>query len=81
MALIARVGAKPRFDATAHSWHFSYTEPNGTPHEVWYGDVSTVGARIRLARQRGLGIGFWRLGREDQRIWDNQHLAPGTVWP
>ena len=22
---------------------------------------------------RGLGLGFWRLGSEDQRIWDDPH--------
>jgi hypothetical protein len=34
-----------------------------------------------MARVRGLGIGFWRLGSEDQRIWDHSQLAPGMVWP
>jgi spore germination protein YaaH len=79
--LIARVGAKPRFDPTAYAWTFSYREPNGTPHEVWFGDAASINARIRLAQARGLGIGFWRLGSEDQRIWDNDMIAPGTAWP
>ena len=34
-----------------------------------------------LARDRGLGIGFWRLGHEDQRIWDDPQIAPGSGWP
>ena len=29
----------------------------------------------------GLGIGFWRLGREDQRIWSDPLIAPGSPWP
>ena len=81
MALVARVGARPQLDPTAYAWHFSYREPNGTPHDVWFGDATTIGARVDLARQRGLGIGFWRLGAEDQNIWANPLLAPGTVWP
>jgi hypothetical protein len=36
---------------------------------------------VRLAKSRGLGIGFWRLGREDQRVWDDPLLAPGAPWP
>ena len=36
---------------------------------------------MTLARERGLGIGFWRLGEEDQRVWDDPQIAPGTAWP
>jgi spore germination protein YaaH len=81
MQLVARVGATPQLDPTAYAWHFSYREPNGTPHEVWFGDATSIAARVRLARERGLGIGLWRLGSEDQRLWDRPLLAPGVVWP
>ena len=59
---------------------FIYIKP-GVPHEVWYPDAATISRRVQLARERGLGIGFWRLGREDQRIWDDPQIAPGTAWP
>jgi spore germination protein YaaH len=81
MALAARVGKTPVLDKTAYSWHFSYTDGNGIPHEVWFGDATTIDLRIRMARNRGLGIGFWRLGAEDQRTWANSLIAPGVVWP
>jgi spore germination protein YaaH len=81
MALAAAVRARPTLDPTAYAWHFSYRDSSGTPHDVWYGDATTVGARIQLARSRGLGIGLWRLGSEDQRVWENPMLAPGAVWP
>ena len=68
-ALIARVGAKPRHDATTDQWTFTYTDSSGAPHEVWYTDASTTHERLRMARERGMGVGFWRLGNEDQRIW------------
>jgi spore germination protein YaaH len=79
--LIARVRARPRWDSSSASWTFSYTEPNGTPHEVWYTDNTSFGVRLHLARKRGLGLGVWRLGTEDQHIWEQAFLAPGVVWP
>jgi spore germination protein YaaH len=75
-----RYGATPRLDANSYTWTFNYME-GGVPHEVWFGDATTVSRRIRVAKVRGLGLGFWRLGTEDQRIWDDPQIAPGTTWP
>ena len=75
-----RHGVTPRLDAASYTWTFNYVE-GGVPHEVWFGDATTVSRRIRVAKVRGLGLGFWRLGTEDQRIWDDPQIAPGTVWP
>jgi spore germination protein YaaH len=69
IALAQRVGASPAYDAATDSMHFSYTDANGAPHEMWYSDAGTRATRIRLAQEKGLGVGFWRLGREDQRVW------------
>jgi spore germination protein YaaH len=80
-ALIARYGATPALDPQADAWMFSYRDAAGTLHEVWYPDAATVGRRVEMARNRGLGIGFWRLGAEDQNVWGNPLLAPGTSWP
>ncbi len=80
MEVAQRFGATPRLDENAFVWTFNYVDA-GVSHEVWFGDVTTVSRRIRVARVRGLGLGFWRLGREDQRIWDDPQIAPGTVWP
>jgi spore germination protein YaaH len=81
VALSTRYGAKPVLDPAADAWVFTYTDGDGAHHEVWYPDASTIARRIRLARDRGLGIGFWRLGREDQRVWDEPLIAAGTDWP
>ena len=43
----------------------------------WYPDAQTVGDRFQLARDRGLGVGLWRLGTEDQRLWDDPRIAAG----
>jgi spore germination protein YaaH len=81
MNLADAVGATPITDAIAGAPHFSYTDAQGVGHDVWYTDAPTVASQVRMARDRGLGIGFWRLGREDQRMWDDPLLAPGTRWP
>jgi spore germination protein YaaH len=80
-ALIARYGAKPALDRQADAWTFSYTDAGGVRHEVWYPDATTVARRVELARNRGLGIGFWRLGAEDQAVWSDPQLAVGSSWP
>jgi spore germination protein YaaH len=76
-ALIARVGATPRHDSLTDNWTFSYTDSGGAPHEVWYPDAATTHERLRMARERGLGVGFWRLGNEDQRIWSDALVRGG----
>ena len=80
VAIAQRYGATPRFDANSYTWTFNYVE-GGVPHEVWFDDVTTVSRRIQVAKARGLGLGFWRLGLEDQRIWCDPAIAPGTAWP
>jgi spore germination protein YaaH len=80
-ALIARYGATPVLDPQADAWVFTYTDGAGASHEVWYPDATTIARRVQLARERGLGIGFWRLGTEDQRIWSDPQIAIGSAWP
>jgi spore germination protein YaaH len=78
--LVSRYGARPRLDATAYSWHFRYTDAAGVGHDVWFNDRTTVAARMRVAKERGLGFGVWRLGQEDPGIWDLPLMAPAN-WP
>jgi spore germination protein YaaH len=81
-ALIARVGAIPRWDAAAAEWTFTYrSDADGKTHTVWYVDSRSLGARFALARDRGLGgVGVWRLGTEDGSIWSQPLVAPGAAW-
>ncbi len=79
-ALIARVGAQPAYDSSADSWHFEYNE-GGVDHEVWFGNAATVGRRVQLAADRGLGIGLWRLGEEDEAVWSDGRLITNSLWP
>ena len=79
-ALVARVGATPRFDSTAGEWTFTYSQ-GGQTHTVWYLDSRALALRFALARSRGLGgVGVWHLGTEDQTIWSQPQVAPGIGW-
>ncbi|HEV7773869.1 MAG TPA: glycosyl hydrolase family 18 protein [Conexibacter sp.] len=75
------LGAAVQLDPVADNFHATYSDAGGVGHDVWYPDATTTARRIRLAADRGLGgVGFWRLGLEDQRVWDDPLLAPGTPW-
>jgi spore germination protein YaaH len=75
-AIVRRTGATPRHDSASDSMTFSYQDGSGTPHEVWYTDAGTTHTRMQMARDHGFGVGFWRLGNEDQRVWDDPLLTP-----
>ncbi len=76
LALIGRHGVAPVLDPVADAWTFTYADSSGVPHEAWYPTAATIARRIALARDRGLAVGFWRLGREDPAIWNDPQLAP-----
>jgi spore germination protein YaaH len=75
---LARLGVTPVWDPVQGGLHYGYREANGTYHDVWYTNASTLSIRMQIAKARGLGIGLWRLGREDAQIWDNPLIAPGA---
>jgi spore germination protein YaaH len=70
LALENELGVVPEWEPTAQSPHFSYTDGSGVHHEVWYVDQQSLAARASLASSLGLKIGLWRLGTEDQSIWE-----------
>ncbi|KUK41511.1 MAG: Glycoside hydrolase family 18 [Clostridia bacterium 62_21] len=70
VARAQRTGAVIRYDEQAQEPTYTYVE-NGVRHVVWFEDVRSFGAKLALAVELGLaGIGVWRLGLEDPRIWD-----------
>ncbi|WP_028067110.1 glycosyl hydrolase family 18 protein [Solirubrobacter soli] len=72
--LASRYGATPVYDAAQDSMHLAYTDAGGVPHDVYYSDAALVEHRMELARARGLGVGFWRVGQEDERLWSSALL-------
>jgi spore germination protein YaaH len=73
-ALARSVGARPSRDSASQEMTFSYTAA-GVTHRVWYMDARTVLALLNIGRAHGLGVGVWRLGGEDQRLWSSSLLA------
>ena len=68
------MGATPRRDPGSQELTFTYTDEAGVPHVVWYMDAHAVAALLRVGREAGLGVGLWRLGNEDQRLWSSAVL-------
>jgi len=76
LALESELGIVPEWEATAQSPHFSYVDGAGVHHEVWYVDQQSLAARAAVATSLGMGIGLWRLGEEDQSVWE----LPALGW-
>ena len=69
LALAASVGARPRRDPASQELTFHYSGADGITHVVWYMDAHAVDSILRIGEEAGLGVGLWRLGLEDQRLW------------
>ncbi len=67
-SLIASLGVTPEWETTSQSPHFSYNAA-GVPHQVWYVNQHSLEVRAALASSLGMKLGLWRLGKEDQTIW------------
>ena len=49
--------------------HLDIKQPDGSRDQIFFEDKNTLLEKIKIAE--GLaGIAFWRLGQEDERIWD-----------
>ncbi|HWK29832.1 MAG TPA: glycosyl hydrolase family 18 protein [Solirubrobacter sp.] len=71
---IQALGQPATYMPEQDSYRMTYTDAAGTAHELWFSDAGVVGNRVAIARERGLGVGFWRLGQEDERIWSDPRL-------
>jgi spore germination protein len=63
-----------RRDTASAELTFSYSDEDGTQHEVWSMDATAVAALLRIAHAHGLATGLWRLGEEDQRVWSSSQV-------
>jgi cellulose synthase/poly-beta-1,6-N-acetylglucosamine synthase-like glycosyltransferase/peptidoglycan/xylan/chitin deacetylase (PgdA/CDA1 family)/spore germination protein YaaH len=58
------------FDPDTQNPHFSYSEDDGTTHQVWFLDAVTAYNQIHAADDyKPWGYALWRLGSEDPSIW------------
>jgi peptidoglycan-N-acetylglucosamine deacetylase len=71
------------FDNNNYNLDFSFEDTiNNTHHEIYFTDACTNFNNLRYAEDNGLlGVGIWRLGSEDPRLWDfyNDRLDKQTV--
>jgi spore germination protein len=67
--LIHSSGARPLLDRAVDELTFSY-QSAGIAHRVWYLDAHAIVNRLMVARAAGLAVGVWRLGHEDQTLWE-----------
>jgi cellulose synthase/poly-beta-1,6-N-acetylglucosamine synthase-like glycosyltransferase/peptidoglycan/xylan/chitin deacetylase (PgdA/CDA1 family)/spore germination protein YaaH len=59
------------FDRASLNPNYAYAEEDGTQHTVWFLDAVTLYNQIHVAdawRPRGYAV--WRMGSEDQGVWD-----------
>lgn len=69
--LIASTQAKPTRDAISNAPYFDYTASDGSHHEVWYEDETSIATKARYAVAYHLvGVNMFALGFEDQKFWD-----------
>lgn len=59
------------YDTVSQSAKAVYTR-DGQRHEVWYENGRSLDAKLAAVRQMGAtGVGVWRLGQEDPRVWNS----------
>ena len=65
--LAAQYGAEIFFDETVFAPYFDYTAL-GSQHRVWFEDVRSISARLRLMAEKNLrGALWWNLNRENNQ--------------
>jgi spore germination protein YaaH len=75
-SLLTQVGATALWDPVAQEPYFTYRDGAGAAHTVYYANAPSVEARFAIARAHGMGVGFWRLGSEDQALWSDPSVQP-----
>lgn len=66
----AKYGVNIQFDETAGSPFYNYTNEAGVQHVVWFDDVRSMNAKLRLIPEFNLnGSGVWQLMRYFPGLW------------
>ncbi|MCL6520858.1 MAG: glycoside hydrolase family 18 [Firmicutes bacterium] len=51
--------------------YYTYTAADGTLHEVWFEDPTSIVKKIQIAKRYGLhGLAVWRVGYETAAFWN-----------
>ncbi len=79
--LAERFQAAIRYEDELETPYLEYVEA-GERHEVWFENRRSFEAKLALARKHGVaGIGGWRLGHEDEALWESWPEAPPVQVP
>jgi spore germination protein len=59
-----------QYDETAQAPFFTYTDDQGSEHEVWFEDARSIQAKFDLIKELDLlGISYWKLGLAFPQNW------------
>jgi spore germination protein len=62
--------AAPRYDTRAQAPWFTYTDPAGREHTVWFENAASSRAQFAVAQGAGIGgVYLWMFGYEDTGTW------------
>ena len=63
-------GGSVYMDPQSHTPVYTYTDPYGSTHQIWFEDSTSLSYKLTLAENKGLaGWGAWRVGLEDQNFY------------
>jgi peptidoglycan-N-acetylglucosamine deacetylase len=82
LSIAKEVQGRIDFDDDTYNLHFSYADDEGIPHEVFFTDAATTFNAMRFANESQLaGVALWRLGSEDDRIWQfyNRNMSVDSI--
>ncbi len=75
LALARESDGHVKFDNDTYNLHYKYYDGEDKIHDVYFTDAGTNFNTMRFATEYGLaGTAVWRLGSEDNRLWDFYHL-------
>lgn len=70
MALVNRHNLSIQWDASSNSPYIRYKKGK-EEHVIWFLDAATFYNQLQMIQRDGAaGVEFWRLGSEDESIWD-----------
>jgi peptidoglycan-N-acetylglucosamine deacetylase len=66
----ARTPGTIRWDAASREPWYTYRAADGSMHTVWFSDAASLQPLVReTAADHLAGVGLWRLGTEDEGLW------------
>ena len=76
LSLAAESDGHIKFNNDTYNCHFKYYDGKDLLHDVYFTDAGTNFNTLRFATEYGLaGTAVWRLGSEDDRLWDFYNLS------